>query len=267
MSVDLKELYHKYYNYFNMYHYMLFSLLALIALGILNNGKTTIPQIITAILICAALDIFFQFLRDKFQKKQFAIEFPYSALISALLIAGILIPGTRWYIIAVAATIAIAVKHIFKSFSFTYNTSNKHIFNPAASGIIAVTFLFSAASNWWIISNIYLAILYGILMIIRIKRYWLTTSYLFSHTIIIAIYAIITHQNILDSILLVNIFFACFMLIEPKTSPFETKKQWIYGAIIAVLAVVFLITVPIIDNSLTALLIGNIILVGVNKLV
>ena len=270
-----KELLNK-LNILNMYQLMILFLTILLSFGlfdlfqagtaakVITQVITAITQIITALFVCILLEIFFNYIKSRVQQQKFAFKIPYSAIITALLIAGILAPETQWYIIAVASSIAIAIKHIAKSLAFV---NNHTVFNPTALGIVTTAIIFSSANSWWIASNIYLVILFGLIIAYKIRRHYLAISYIIAHSIIFALYAFFKYgpKEIINYLLFANLFFAFFMLIEPKTSPAQPKKQWIYGAIVAALAFVFLQLAPTLDHNLMALLISNIVLFLTNK--
>jgi len=190
-------------------------------------------------------------------------EFPQSALISGLFIGGLLTQGLQWHVYVIAGAIAILSKHLIK-------ISQKHIFNPANFGVLLVSVIFGASHTWWISSPLILVLIFGIFIIWRLRRLDLTISFLVSYYLINSIIELsqgAQFSEIYYTILNGGViyFFSMFMLIEPKTNPAQKKQRIVYGALVAVLFIIFHFFIPQHDIVL-ALAIGNVFVPFFNKL-
>lgn len=202
---------------------------------------------------------------------------PYSAIITGLILTLIIDPTISWYQIFAIAFAAMAIKNFLR-------INGKHIFNPAASGLIAGWAFFNINAAWWgpspyTAGNIFtlpnLAILASVLSLAyvscyRYKRYNTVLTFLISFTILSALFSSsLNLKSIISFILAPGIlFYALVMVPEPMTSPMGRKKQVFYGLTVAVINVLLIyiiqnfipnlgINLP--DFSLLALLLGNLI--------
>lgn len=139
----------------------------------------------------------------------------------------------------------------------------KHIFNPAAAGVVFVSFLGLGGgyATWWVATPVLLpfVVIAGILIIVKTRRYAMVGSFLASALSMIIIVALLTDYPVIDALKLdilsgPLLFFAAIMLTEPLTSPATKKWQIAYAAIIGIL---FSSQLPWVSSPEIALLIGN----------
>ncbi len=175
--------------------------------------------------------------------------FPKSAIISGLFIGGILLGGSPWYHVVFAGIIAMILKNIFK-------IKGKHVFNPAASGIIAAVLFVQGAPVWWLSSQLYLTLLFGLFLLVIMKNWQIQVTYIISYGLILTMYALITGQEILTTLSLINFFFCAFMLIEPMTAAKYPKGRVAYSVICAGMSFVFFLYAPV-YGELGALLVTD----------
>ena len=190
-------------------------------------------------------------------------EFPQSALISGLFIGGLLTQGLQWYIYVLAGITAIISKHLIR-------IKQKNVFNPANFGVLLVSVVFGVSHTWWISSPLILVLIFGIFMVWRLKRLDLALSFLICYYLINSIIELAGgsgFNEIFYTILNGGViyFFSMFMLIEPKTNPAQRKQRVAYGALVAVLFILFHFFIPQHDIVL-ALAIGNVFVPVLNKL-
>src|SRR4051812_6575833 len=69
-------------------------------------------------------------------------RFPSSALLTGLIVGLVLGTTEPWYAAFTAGMLAIDAKHLLR-------LGRTHVFNPAALGLVAVTFLFGSGQSWW----------------------------------------------------------------------------------------------------------------------
>ncbi len=220
----------------NVYDYMIIILVIVAIAGLYVSGIGHLPQIIIVPVIAAILDYVIKYYR--FKSKQF----PKTAVISGLLIA-MVIEATLLPLIA-AVFIAILSKHII-----AWKASN--IFNPAALAIVTTGFL-GAGASWWAASTP--LVLLGVFIIYKIRKITLTVTFLTAYFVLSGIMS--AQFSLLQLYNLTVLFFAFFMLIEPKTSAHTKKSMVVFGTATAILASLIL-SLPT-DFLLSALLVMNI---------
>ncbi len=236
--------------------YMGAILLILSIIGIAKIGVSkTLPQLLISLIVCISLDLIINYAK----KKKFIL--PDSAVITAFFIATVLSIGQQWYIPLIAGSAAVLSKHIIK-------INNRHIFNPAVFGMFIAMLLFNSAIEWWASSPLWPVIIFGIFMIYKMRNYYLVSSYLIAGILISLIYHLLTNNEITSRVLFfsINFFFMMFMLVEPMTSPFRKKGKIIYGILVSFLSFAAFIIIPQYDNSIIALMLGNLFVPLLNKL-
>lgn len=154
-----------------------------------------------------------------------------SATITALILALIVGPFSLAGIVflTLVTTLAIASKYVLA-------IKKRHILNPAAVAVVLTAAFGWPGASWWV-GNLPMAafiLVGGFLILAKIKRFTLAGVFL----AIFLLRSVFFGINPL-SLLLVSpmLFFASVMLIEPLTSPVETKKQIVYAAFIAIVLI------------------------------
>lgn len=224
--------------------------LLLIYLSALQTHKGF--QYLTVFIFSLFFTIFFDLLFTFLRKKTFFI--PYAALTTGVIISLTINPNLPWYNIAFIASIAMGIKNFLR-------VNNRHIFNPAAAGLVLGGILLHQSVSWWAVSfpittpsSFFTSIKYLILIsplvvsAYRMRRYLTILTFLASYALLIG--------RFIDPTVL---FFASVMLPEPMTSPFSLKRQVLYGAFVAALAVLFAFLSVLPDGLLPFLLIGNLL--------
>lgn len=145
----------------------------------------------------------------------------------------------------------------------------RHVFNPAAISVVAISLISNYSATWWVGTPIMLPFVFigGIFLLRKIQREKLVFSFFLTYLLIIGADSIIRTGSLLSiistwqlSIIHSALFFFMFvMLTEPLTSPVTKKLQKYYGYIVAL----FYVTpqLRIISFAITpemALCIGNI---------
>ena len=244
---------------FTIYHYMIIFLavLGLASAFFYGFGASAMIPVLIAVLTTTILD----FSINYFKYKRF--EFPQSALISGLFIGGLLTQNLQWYVYVLAGAVAVLSKYVIK-------INQKQIFNPANLGILLVSVIFGASHTWWISSPLILVLIFGIFMVWRLRRFDLAISFLVCYYLINSAIELIRgngFNEIFYTILNGGViyFFSMFMLVEPKTNPFQRKQRIVYGALVALLFILFHFFIPQHDIVL-ALAVGNIFVPALNKI-
>jgi len=216
---------------FTIYQYLsaFLIILTLASAFFYDFGISSLIPVLIAVLTAAILDL----LIDYFWSKTW--EIPYSALISGIFIGGLLTQNLSWHIYVIAGIIAIVSKHLIK-------VNHRHIFNPANLGILLVFLIFKAPNTWWISSPFYLVILFGLFILWKLKRFdlglsFLLTYYLVHFYLLLRDVSPLQHFSNLVAQSGTVLFFAMFMLIEPKTNPAAKRQRIFYGILVAFMLV------------------------------
>lgn len=189
------------------------------------------------VLLYAVFDLTWTYLRDK------NWYLPISSLISAFILALVALPDPPLALAFFLPLLAVASKQIL-SFG-----KNRHIFNPAAFSLAAVSLVTPAVSWWgvaWGTPPLAITLLVGIAILWRQNRWHVAIPFLVSYTLLlitlfiwnkIPIAQVINflEPQIVDGTIL---FFATVMLIEPLTSNFPTtSNRIVYGTLVGFAAV------------------------------
>lgn len=230
--------------------------------------QSSLYLLITCVGFCVLFDVLFTFLR---RKKVFTT--PFAAIVTGLIFTLIIDPSAAWYQILVIAAAAMAIKNFLR-------IGNRHVLNPAASGLLIGWVIFQLQPSWWaatlfkgeneLLMNALLYIgLLGIAFVscYKVGRYVTVLTYILVYTVLFAVItSAFTPSEFLRTLTSPGmLFYALVMLPEPMTSPVNKKRQAMYGTVVAVLSallvyVTFNLGVTNLpDSSILALLIGNIL--------
>ena len=184
-----------------------------------------------------------------------------SSLITALILALLILPSTIPYDVFAAAVItalAIASKYVFV-------WRKQHVANPVAVGTVLGSLFGFGGAAWWVASPVLflpIAIL-GLLVVAKVRRGLMVTAFL--ATAFLG-YMLAQWNTGGDSTALIATFFfsypfvflACFMLTEPFTMPSTKRQQVWYGVAVGVLASIPTLGFVMMTPEL-ALLLANVI--------
>lgn len=219
--------------------------------------------------------IFFDLLYTWVRKKELFL--PWAAITTGLIIALIINPNARWYQIIITCAIAMGIKNFVRF-------SGRHIFNPAASGLLVAGLLFHQYVAWWGVSfqnitttfSLQTLVLYVVLLLpssisgFSLRRYSTILTFIILNTLFAHVFTFtFSLQSFISRMLDPTvIFFSTVMLSEPMTSPVNPTRQILFGAAVACIALIF--SYPPIsrllfndgllpDLFIPALLLGNIL--------
>lgn len=189
------------------------------------------------------------------EKRPLAV--PLSAIITSTIISIVLTPSfATIHFSFLAVLIALLSKHFLKmGFS--------HVFNPANIGALAVSLLQSTMQSWWATGTPWLAALLGLVVIYRIRAWFITLPFLLVTIILQGALMFYTGQNNVDFLFAsifsgTVLFFATVMLVEPMTTPTNDKSKLAFGLIAALLNFGFSFVLPEV-SFLAALAICNVL--------
>lgn len=232
----------------SIYSYMIIFLSVLVLVNVYQDVFTlrVLETILISVITAIALDGLVIW------KKTGKVKFPSGAFISGLIIAALIEPELEnTFIYFIPPAVAIITKHLIR-------ISNRNVFNPAAIGLLATLPFYPAGLvTWWACTPGYLVVPLGLFIVYKMRGWNLVVSFFLVSTPLYIIFGEINDIGLIDSLGLINLFFALFMLTEHKAAPMTNNARIAYGCLIGFLAFLFYIFLPGIENSITALVIGN----------
>jgi len=226
-------------------------------------GGLGISSLVLLPVIAAVMDLLFQ--RVRFGR----LRFPDTAIATGFFVALLLPPVVPVLLSGTAVLAAISVKHVLRSHGRPW-------FNPAAVGVLLCAVVFSLSPAWWVAvgpSGMYLPTALGVVLIgLRGSRWRLPATFLAIYGIV----AVIQHVTLgaatdprvllLQALDPTTLFFAFFMVPEPRSAPASPPGQVLYGGVVGILSALAPIAFPTV-GLLVALLGGNLIARVLDRLV
>lgn len=243
MFVSFTPMYHidSFLNRITMYRLVLYYLVTLVGAGVIASAYGMLPYSPVAILFSTVFAVAVCWVTNTLCtyvfKAQPSIESVYiSALILVLIIAPVA-PS------AVSAPLFLFWSCVFAMASkYILALCKRHVFNPAAIGIVAASLLFGGGATWWVSGTpalLPIVLLGGLLVVRKMQRFGMVLC--FTATTMIAVTATTSGaENLITSgrdMLLYSplLFFAFVMLTEPFTTPPTRWSRLLYGGIAGVL--------------------------------
>ncbi|MBI2040793.1 MAG: RnfABCDGE type electron transport complex subunit D [DPANN group archaeon] len=220
-------------NFFSdVYNLMI---LAMVIITIVSAYFSKSQQIVMAAVIAIATAVILDAAINYVKHKNF--DFYWKSPIVTGFIITLVLSANKLYIVAIAAALAIALKHIIRA-------HNKHIFNPANLALAIVPFFLPASHGWQGSVIWWLPVILGFIVIYKLRRLELPITFLLTYILLTAVFNF--PSQIIDFLVAQSAayFFGFFMLTEPKTSPDTQKGRIIFGIIAAAAAVAFSFFLP-----------------------
>jgi Na+-translocating ferredoxin:NAD+ oxidoreductase RnfD subunit len=230
--------------------------LILVGLGVYGSnylGGLGASSLVVAPVIALLTDLGFQSVR--FDR----LRFPDAALATGLFIALIFPPTASLVLLATVTFGAVGFRHVLRF-------KGRPWFNPAATGVLLGTIFLGLAPAWWVGIGPYgeIAIIaLGLLLLARTPRQWrLPAVFLVTYGLLAAVQHVVVGASVNPNVLLlqavdpVTLFFALFMVAEPRTAPGAAHEQVLYAGVIGVSAAFLPLFLPSL-GILVALLGGN----------
>ena len=197
---------------------------ALAAIWLASFFHTGEIKLLLALLLSLAATIGSDFLFARLRGKPFF--FPSAAMVSGIIIALLVSP---WYQIFLTGLLAMLAKNFLR-------VGDRHIFNPAAFGLLAGGIILGQNISWWGVSwqqltnyplALFILLIPFLISALRMRRYFIQLAFL---SLIILFGA-----SLLDPTLL---FFVAVLLPEPMTTPAKPIVQLAFGVIVALLSLI-----------------------------
>jgi Na+-translocating ferredoxin:NAD+ oxidoreductase RnfD subunit len=227
-----------------------------------SGGSSGIQNIALAMITGVLLDYVVMYVMNR------PFRFPDGAVITGLIIGGILSPAVPWYYVMITTIIALLSKHILKD-------RRKPFFNPAAVGLFVSAALFSTGESWWSglsMTPVWLTIFLlagGLIVAHRINKLPLVFSFLGTYMLFFLIMGILNVAGAGDALRAPYIhaafFMSFFMLTDPPTSPAKYREQIIFGILASLISCAAYLYVSKLTYLFVGLFIANILKVIYSK--
>jgi Na+-translocating ferredoxin:NAD+ oxidoreductase RnfD subunit len=193
--------------------------LILFALYLSFIGKDALFLLSLGVSVIAAMaaDSIITYLKSK------EIIITESSVVSGLIIGYVMSSGQAWWIIVLASIFAISSKHLVRF-------KTRHIFNPAAFGILISVFFLGASTEWKGAYLWYIIVPFGVYVSFKIKKLELVASYFAASLILFGVQAVVHAVPIFNVLSYLNYFFIFIMLVEPMTTPMTKHGKIIFGS-------------------------------------
>jgi Na+-translocating ferredoxin:NAD+ oxidoreductase RnfD subunit len=188
--------------------------------------------------------------------------FPSGAWLTGLFVAMLLSPHEPWWVAAVTAGIGVASKYVAR-------TRSANVFNPAALGIVVTFYLFGTGQSWWgalpdaapWLTAVLVAS--GAFIADRVNKAPLVLVFLGVYYALFSATAFAGDAARVAEIfrppdVQMAVFFACFILTDPPTSPVKYRDQIVCAAIVAVVSYLMFQLVGAAYYLLGGVLAGNV---------
>jgi len=251
-----------YLDHVTMYRLVFYYLVALIVAAIALAFFGLVPHDPTDIAFSTALVLAVCWLTNRAFVRVFDVPANYeSVYITALIVALIMDPVRATDLSGVGALVFASVWAMASKFIFAVN--RKHLFNPAAFGVVLPAFLLDHPASWWVGGNLPLlplVLVGGFLVVRKLRRFDLVATFILVALVTVVATTTPSHYGLAlrETLLSSPIFFFAFvMLTEPLTAPTMRLPRLVFGALVGFL---FAPNVHLGSFYLTpelALLIGN----------
>ncbi|HTT34932.1 MAG TPA: RnfABCDGE type electron transport complex subunit D [Thermoplasmata archaeon] len=236
--------------------------LAVLALGVQAVIGLGAPVGVGPLLILPAVAVLADLL---FQRLRFpSLRFPDAALATGAFLAVLLPPTVIVWEGAVIAGVAVGLRHALRF-------GGRPWFNPAALGLLLGAAAFGMAPAWGVAigpeGELLLLTLAGLVIARSWRRWRVPASFWIAFAGLSVLYHALFGGATSVPVLLLSIadpsvvFFACFMVTEPRSAPSDRFAQPLFGVTVAAAAAFSPLLLPTVGLPM-ALLAGNLLAVG-----
>ena len=230
----------RFLNNITMYRLLLYYLVALLAVAVVFSVAGILPYnpvyLIASAGFFTAVSWLFNTVVARIRKVPMNAE---SSLITGLILALIIPPDSpqvSFLFLLCASLAALASKYVIA-------IRGKHIFNPAALGVVVTALFLDQWATWWAGGNLPMlpfVLIGGVLVLRKLRHTDLALAFLGVAMLSILAPVVISGGELLPALksALVNaslFFFAFVMLTEPQTTPPRRTGRILYGALVGLL--------------------------------
>ncbi len=232
-------------------------LAALVAIAATHEGFAVVaPGLLSAVTAAAAVDAVIL----RWRRRRWTI--PDGAILTALLVAMVLSAQGPWYYAPVTAVVGVLSKYAVRSRA-------ANVFNPAALAVVLTFYAFDTGQSWWgalpeVHPGAQLVLLaFGVFITDRVNKMPLVLSFLAAYFGLFTATAFAGEPRHVAEIFRAPdapaaLFFACFILTDPPTSPVKYRDQVVCGVLVAVVSYAVFTWVGAVYFLLAGVLAGNV---------
>ncbi|MGD0249304.1 MAG: RnfABCDGE type electron transport complex subunit D [Thermoplasmata archaeon] len=220
-----------------------------------------VTSLIALPLIAGVVDLVFQMVRFP------RLRFPDAALVTGLFLA-VIFPPTAPILLAGACTFAaVGLRHALRS-------QGRPWLNPAATGVVVGAVLLGLAPAWWVGIGPFgelLMLALGALLLVRSPSSWrLPVIFLLTYGILAVVQHVVVGATTDPRILFLQVadpstlFFALFLMPEPRTAPGASHLKVLYAGTVGISAAFLPLFLPSL-GLFAALLGGNLLAVVLRR--
>lgn len=219
-------------------YYLIYLVIVTIILGIFKLSAYSPIDIFIETVVSIVFCYMANYVFAKIFKATTNIESVFITALILVLIVPVKFPTNLLFFMA-ASVLAMGIKYL-------PTIDKKHIFNPAAGGLVAISLLSSEhVATWWVGSTYMFPFVFlgGLLIVRKIRRAQMVSVFLLVYILLIGISAFV-HNGSISAVMITwqrglissaVFFFAFVMLTEPITSPPKKKLQAIYATLVVIL--------------------------------
>ncbi len=227
-------------DHITMYRLVLYYLLALVGAAFLLGFVNVIPHDPTALAFSGVIILASCWITNKVFASVFAVPANHeSVYITALILVLILDPVTAADLKGVGILVFASVWAMASKFIFA--VGRRHVFNPAAFGVLLPALLLDQPATWWVGGNLPLlpvVLAGGLLLVRKLQRFDLVATFiLVDLATTLALIPPAQFGDALNQTLLYSplFFFGFVMLTEPLTAPTTRWPRLAFGALVGFL--------------------------------
>jgi Na+-transporting NADH:ubiquinone oxidoreductase subunit NqrB len=198
------------------------------------DGPAAVLRILLAAMSAVTVDLLFKVMAGK-------LELPDSALLTGFIVGMVLSPDVPLGVPLLAAAAAVTSKNVIRS-------NRGHILNPAAFGLLAIGLLMATQQSWWgglgDLPSLFIAalVLAGWFIAGRVNKLPTVLAFLGTYVGLLTVGTFLgAAQTFADAfrepMTGAAVFFACFMLTDPPTSPARPRDQVMFAVVAAAVSV------------------------------
>lgn len=156
-----------------------------------------------------------------------------SSIITGLIVGFVLSGDQPLWVFASASALAVLSKYLIRF-------RNRHIFNPAAFGILLSLVIFGAYTQWRGTYIWYILLPFGLYFARGCAKMEILAGYALVSLGLFGTQAILRNLPAISVFGYLSYFFIFIMVIEPKTTPAKSAQKFIFGASLA--GLIFILT-------------------------
>ncbi|MFH0754035.1 MAG: RnfABCDGE type electron transport complex subunit D [Candidatus Omnitrophota bacterium] len=211
-----------------------------------------------AFMLCVATAVFIEAVVLYFKTHKWQVT--ESAVIAGAIVGFVASSGIVWWKLVAVVAVAILSKHFIR-------WRNKHVFNPAAFGLLMAVIILGVPAQWKATYLWYFLVPFGGYLAWKMRRLEVLAGYAVVSLLAFGSQALLQHAALVDMLGYFSYFYIFIMIVEPKTTPAGGVPKYLFGGLLA--GLIFALTQSSLacDIELLSLLIMNMAVPLLNKIV